>query len=832
MKMKHLLTAALLLTVSTGTQARDIHGVNGFWNYTAAQMQADGFVRVDGNTGNKMKPLWMPNISFDGGYLTDTLGVGGLDDNTKVTEQSWWRSTVYFNYRAQEANLTITKDYPVVMFKFSLPRNGAIEGDVAKAPSITVEHWWKSPYDGTYKTLTNKTGEGINGIAANGRYDYMKVWPGFKCEQEGSKLLGRDSVKIGWEGNHTKYRTNDAGVVYAYRDVKVPATGGEGITQTSYPTWTMAVLPDGSDEANYICILNYGSIEDISETEEHAASGLLLDRTNIESVGFHIMFFGYKTIADCQEAPYAKVKWMKTFASYEDAMNSLTAANNWGDGTESAAKSQLNYQLYYAEQDLNGFSFRNSDPNSPDDPAYMAYQAAYEQAKAVYDNASAADAEVEAAVKTLQEARTALLAEADLPAGLYYNYVKSATGSGAIVVSSDGNLIIGANDAAAAFSFVPSTVQIMGQQAYRLVSANGEVVQGAEGVLTVVEGQTGSNFTFAERDTEGHGFDLKCGDYYYYIDENGQLAAAKEIIVDRDDYDKLSAYLFTIEDALPDYASKATEEQKTGLADGWEFNAAPVDDPGTRGTVDGEVKQMREYAETKMIEGWRMSRWRPFSRVNQVTVKNADDTDATCLALTVASVYDNWDASETDIQNDFSNPAAARMDGGTEDPFYVRDPSPRDATYAYNINAGIKRYMAVKMCGTEDCGFGTLNIFDGLNNKNVLVSIDQLKGQKGDVLYFDLLQCGFPVGKQQWTALFFSPTGFTSADSKILIDWLRFYDSEDAIPEESFADSVLAIETVSFNNKGNNQYYNLSGQRVAKPVKGLYIVNGKKVVIK
>lgn len=34
------------------------------------------------------------------------------------------------------------------------------------------------------------------------------------------------------------------------------------------------------------------------------------------------------------------------------------------------------------------------------------------------------------------------------------------------------------------------------------------------------------------------------------------------------------------------------------------------------------------------------------------------------------------------------------------------------------------------------------------------------------------------------------------------------------------------------NNVLNNEYYNLSGQRVVKPTKGLYIVNGKKMVIK
>ena len=48
--------------------------------------------------------------------------------------------------------------------------------------------------------------------------------------------------------------------------------------------------------------------------------------------------------------------------------------------------------------------------------------------------------------------------------------------------------------------------------------------------------------------------------------------------------------------------------------------------------------------------------------------------------------------------------------------------------------------------------------------------------------------------------------------------------------EMSF-DDVTAIETVKA-EKANNEYFNLAGQRVAQPTKGLYIVNGKKVIIK
>ena len=44
-------------------------------------------------------------------------------------------------------------------------------------------------------------------------------------------------------------------------------------------------------------------------------------------------------------------------------------------------------------------------------------------------------------------------------------------------------------------------------------------------------------------------------------------------------------------------------------------------------------------------------------------------------------------------------------------------------------------------------------------------------------------------------------------------------------------DDATAIETVK-SEKANNEYFNLAGQRVANPTKGLYIVNGRKVVVK
>ena len=45
-------------------------------------------------------------------------------------------------------------------------------------------------------------------------------------------------------------------------------------------------------------------------------------------------------------------------------------------------------------------------------------------------------------------------------------------------------------------------------------------------------------------------------------------------------------------------------------------------------------------------------------------------------------------------------------------------------------------------------------------------------------------------------------------------------------------DDTTGIESVEQATKADNQYFNLAGQRVAQPTKGLYIVNGKKVIIK
>lgn len=80
-----------------------------------------------------------------------------------------------------------------------------------------------------------------------------------------------------------------------------------------------------------------------------------------------------------------------------------------------------------------------------------------------------------------------------------------------------------------------------------------------------------------------------------------------------------------------------------------------------------------------------------------------------------------------------------------------------------------------------------------------------------------------------------NPVGFYKANSSTVAA-NRAYLTADGAGARSlsivFDDDITAINSVRGDVVNDNRYYTLSGQQVAQPTKGLYIVNGKKVIIK
>ena len=90
------------------------------------------------------------------------------------------------------------------------------------------------------------------------------------------------------------------------------------------------------------------------------------------------------------------------------------------------------------------------------------------------------------------------------------------------------------------------------------------------------------------------------------------------------------------------------------------------------------------------------------------------------------------------------------------------------------------------------------------------------------------------LGADGTTAKFFEPDG----NSKLALT-KAFLQTKTALSATSargfdliIEDETTGIMQVTRTKYGSEEYYNLNGQRVAQPTKGLYIVNGKKVILK
>ena len=86
------------------------------------------------------------------------------------------------------------------------------------------------------------------------------------------------------------------------------------------------------------------------------------------------------------------------------------------------------------------------------------------------------------------------------------------------------------------------------------------------------------------------------------------------------------------------------------------------------------------------------------------------------------------------------------------------------------------------------------------------------------------------VGFYKWTGDHAIPAGKVYLDTTgVGAKGLEYFSLDESIIDEN---ETTKINAASVENIISGQFYNLAGQRVSNPTKGLYIVNGKKVIIK
>lgn len=794
--MKHLLGASLLVTAATAT-ARDVHGVRGYYNWTPLQMEASGVIQL-GPEGKKWAN-WQPSVLVEGDYLNWRQGV----NRTERRDSSGFefRSRLDFRETVGGAGfVTMTPEYPVYVFKVSLPMQ--TETKQGSNNTLWSEFFWHNPYTGAQdEDMCGNNAGGLFGFTSGGKkvIDVAKnIYPYHK------DALGRDSVNIIWHDKATP-------------DFKVVADGKEGqVAQVGDTVWFIKRLPVtyDQDKCEFVVAVNFASIRDSSS--QALPSKRLLDRVPIKISHFS---FGLTTYADTlhveldeegdtilqraktpEEVPNVYVKWIRTAKNITEVWEGLTAENNWGDGPyESPQKGVLNTALYEAETMISGFSQYMDEGEG--DAAYAELKDTYEAANAVYAKADATNEEYTQAVADLNAVMARLYSFLNPSEDLVYNYLRNgdmytSLGVGRDDVTKDNYtgkpVVVGANEAAVPLTFIEAGV-VNGQRTFNLKCAQGTVVQCSDGTLLVVPGtDDAATFTFADRDGFDS-YDMKCGAYYYYKD-GSNLKCAETLPTD--DYDGMLPYLFLIEDALASY--EPSEEEQSGLFEGWEFNGEAEADPSTQGVLNGATVTLGEHGRTFMLDGWRMQRWRMYSRVNKATGKSAADEDLGCLQLTAAETYDSFDGTSLGNVTTWPATPSMRREGGVFTNFYDRDPADgvRDESCLISFNPGVRRYLAIKCKGTNpEISIDKFNFLQQADGNSSEFAVNMADAEmKGDVYYWDLLKY-IGVGKTNYVGQFMSTVGFQKGDA-LYIDWIRTYASVDEIPEEEFAANPTGISDI------------------------------------
>ena len=790
MRLRHLLGASLLCYAGMAG-ARDVHGVDGYYNWTAAQMQANAL--MDFGPEGKQWAQWYPSFKFEGDYLRFIPGVHQKEFKPEnggflLRGRLDWKEKV-----KGEGFMTITPEHPVFVAKLSIPRQSQTKK--ANESNYWIEFFWHNPYTGAQDVdMENEQGGGIWG--------FKKALDVVKGHAPWAKdALGRDSIFL-----YNRDR-NDSTL-----SVRVNTGDNDLTAQKNDTVWYMKRLPvtEDQEKCEIIVAVNFASIRDSSSMA--LASRRLIDRVPIKISHFSVGFITrgdtmyaetdekgdtiVKRAKTPEEMPYMNVKWLKTFPSMDAAVKSLTAEENWGDGPVSnPQKDILNTALYEAEKVIKGFQNYMGDA----DEAYAALKEVHAKADGVYNKADATTEEYLSAIEEVNAAVAEFYSYVNPAEDLVYNYIRTSDGSVSLYALSDEvtkdsytgrPLALGANESAMPLTFVP-VGEDNGLVTYNLKGKDGVVVQCTDGTLLLVNGASdAASFTFADRDGFGL-FDMQCGSYYYY--KSGYELKTVDEFPDTD-YEGMQPYLFQIEDALSSYVP--SDDEKTGLFEAWEFNGEAEDDPSTKGTINGAELVMGEHGQTFMLDGWRMQRWRMWSRVNKDTYKDAEGEDLQCLKLTAADTYDSFDGTSLGNVTTYPTSPSMRREGGVFTNFYDRDPEGgvRDESCMISLNPGVRRYIAMKCKGTNPeitvDKFNFLQQVNGLNSEFALSLSDA--EMKGDVYYWDLLRY-IGVGKTNYVGQFMSTAGFQQGDA-LYIDWIRTYETVDDIPSESFATGVRDVQ--------------------------------------
>ena len=834
------------MLLPAGAMAQDaVHGVDGYYNFTPTQMKASGMWHI-GNNGKKLSGYY-PEIVYDETDMTYAKFVMGVNNATPNENGVYGCRSEFVLEEVSKGDgcMQITSAYPIIAFKFSAPINNVSWDGGDSWGYYEPEFSWYHPESedasgqNPGQTSGNMNKLQLSGLDNNGRYRFVHYSPTLK------DIFGRDSVQL----NRSNALEN-VGDGYWYKD-RVAKVNGEDKT-----IWrVIRLLPNESkpEQADMIIAMDLSTIVNAGGTP-------YVDLAPIKMK--YVSFMALSINGTLEERPYISFKWLKTFPSMEAFNESLCDEQNWGDGPAvDPNKAVLNSEMYALRQLIQNYQF--SDQKQILQDAYTAAQTVYNA-----DGSTSADyaAQIDAIAAAKQQFMAAIVYEPKNPMIKFVNWSGMALGlspQDVTVGSYTGRALTAVTEENAVAFMLSKSGEINGQTCYNVLNGSNTMVRATDGQLLFVPASQMSsasvkaNLVLSNRGTADEpSYDFKVDQYFYYIDveDTGELLST-DALPDAESIDDLAAYLYTPMDAGaydPSDHNDETHPLTSGEGSWNEFNGAVdvVINPAYEASFkkydwDATAKATaQERAKQNQFEGWRTNGWRLRELIEAATLDGGEKV----MKVTLKPEYDQ-------IHNDSVNVSMATTSWDNNQFSILREHGAYnsalnkapinnqqcDSLWAININSGINRYFAMKWKGNTDAiEFNGLTFFVRKNIEEPGVGMSTLKEKRGDVYIWDLLDCNIPYGDRKACAQYMSWNGVRSAGDAVYVDWMRFYKSLDAIPNETLTvPASTGISNVSLTKANGLTFYDLNGRKVSNSrpsAKGIYLMNdGRqtyKVVVK
>lgn len=762
-----LITALVFSSAVFALKEEKAHGVDGFYNFTADKLKEEGLFAVQNQVGQAVKGHW----AYENDYVRVWYGM-----NNKNAVPGW-RADWSLRPEYSSAPLKMTSKYPVLAFKVGLPDSVFWKG-AANTNSTTGE--------GTFVFKVDIWGfiEGEVIKPASGNP------PGRKIYVNQSQIQG--SIKNAPDSASKRSSVTDRGCVRLKSDEPCQYIFYYNFNDTisKYGKMDFApILARMADGYRPIPVVGrdttWKSAQIVNKidtiyTDETKLVILRFDTTWI--TGLVIDNVVYDTIA-----PQYYIKWFKTFPSI-DSLN-IAIRSNFGDdmpdGKTSYQKS-LYETLYAAEQLKTTYSTSNYEALAAFTDSSLKYEDIYYVTQPQITGDSAEwktwDAQLQSAVIRMKDINATFVSDLSWKKGSDYLFTISCVGDGKKLTIGD-DLKVGTingkkliwTDTGSPFFATQLTGSLNNRTTYTLTNGGYYVGLYKDTLFMVPSANRNSaitNVSFVNRDASEAYYDFGAGTNFMNSDQT-RLVRSSTFPLELEGTTPYTYYLFELNPYQ--YVQGADPDGYFG----WEFNES--------------------------TEGWAKNNYRQASTVEQLVVDGLG-----CAKFGVSSTYLDNTVGRPVMTTTFPYQPGYRREFGSfatgeyPDEFELSPKSDslkhRPLDYAVTTNAGVNRFLAIKMAATDttmDLSKLSLTLYANSADQTNL-NVNHKVDLKGDVWVYDLVPAGVPYGGKVMVDqyLSFGSMNFPTAYDCVMIDWARTYKTVAEIPTESMPSVLVSSRMV------------------------------------